>query len=578
MAQDYESEHTPCYDRGDDLRRSSTKKSKTGQAPRRSETLYKQLWRAKTGFNIDKAKRFIPFDTLELARSPKLVEQALQNEVPPAEIPGLVNQICYNSFFRIFATLVLCEKVSRIRKFVQQGLDDSYLPFPTLEWGEDDDNLEIHPHKHSKEIGKDKLNILFKDKEAWRQGDLDSFNKHQWWTIAPFFHRQHSVIPHYVLEANDVLPFTEKRASLEEEVESLDEDVKKLVKLQGGFGDVYIVNIHPAHYDFESQPYSSDGSHSFALKSLRSPSKSEFLLEVKALSKYNYGIDQHFIPLLATIEKEDEAGKYYLLFPKANGDLRTFWRTEFNARPDKSLLRWMAGECLGIANALSVLHKDQDQDKGDDHPIYGRHGDIKAANILWFSKPGIKGPAAWRLVLSDFGLMRFHRAISISAETASKVKKTLTYQAPEFEITGAKISRKSDIWALGCMYLEFATCCVRGYQAVDEDFPSYRGEDDPRDPRVSEDKFYKITDSGKWAELKPKVRDWISDLRQDPKCSRYLHDFLDLIEHKMLCIGTGERAAASEVADTLKLVVQKCGNDSYLSERSSRNRNGKLPG
>lgn len=299
----------------------------------------------------------------------------------------------------------------------------------------------------------------------------------------------------------------------------------------------------------------SDGSHLFALKCLKSSSWGEFKLEVDALTKHNYSIDEHMIPLLATIQKEeDNVVKYYLLFPKANGDLRYFWRTEFSENSDGSLLRWMAEQCVGIANALSMLHRDQDNDKQDDHPIYGRHGDIKAANILWFSNAKAPGPAGWRLVLSDFGLARFHRAISISAQTASKLKKTLTYQAPEFDILGAKVSRKSDIWALGCTFLEFVTCYIQGYQAVEEDFPSRRGEDDKN--RISEDRFYRTTDDKKWAELKPGVRDWIEELRQHEKCTTYLRDLLNFIETKMFCIARNQRPAAVEVVQELESLLK----------------------
>ncbi|KAI1654740.1 kinase-like protein [Daldinia decipiens] len=570
--------HVQYRDRGDKFRREYQKPNASagvlnGLSTYRDGKLYKILRESRISHTNNKDTYFIPFDKLELARNPGLVEQALrEGEASRDEISKWVAKICTNQpegsesfFFRTFAILVLCENARCIGRFIDRNIDDSYLPLPTVERNEN--GIAILRKNNGREISEETLKYLFQDRREWKQGNLDNFATYQWWAIAPFFYRPDNIIPHYVLEASDVLPFTEKKNHLEVEVESLDAEVKQAV-LQGGFGDVFIVKVHPSHYYFRNQPY-SDNSHSFALKRLKSLNDKDFQLEVDALSKYNYGIDKHLIPLLATIEKESEAGKYYLLFPKANGDLRFFWKTQFNKNPNRvsTEVRWMAEQCLGIANALSTLHKDQDAGNGDDYPIYGRHGDIKAGNILWFSKPGTSDPSGWCLVLSDFGLMRFHRAISISAQTANKLKKTLTYQAPEFDIAGAKISRKSDIWALGCTYLEFITCYLSGYEAVEEEFPSCRGEEDRNLPGVSEDKFYRTTADGKSAELKPGVQNWISDLRSNPKCTQYFQEFLDLIEKGMLRIERERRLPAADVAKNLESLLKKCQRESYIIEK-----------
>ncbi|KAI0836398.1 kinase-like protein [Hypoxylon sp. FL0890] len=577
--------HVPCYDRGDRLRQKSEKVSAStteylnGKSSSGSATLCNTLWESRVSCSQEDNKCFIPFDALQLARDPKLVRQTLQHkksEIPTADVPRILDAVCSSpglkngsSFFRVFAVLVLCKNTGSITKFVDLGINDSYLPLPFIR--RNGDSIIIRRHKHERKpplIKKRVLETIFKNQEDWDHDSLSNLNTRQWWVIAPFFGREGSMIPHYVLESSDVFPFTLKKreerpkiTDAEGKEEVLDEETP-LAK-EGGFGDVLIVKIHPSHYDFGKQPY-SDGSHGFALKRLKSPNTNDFKLEVGALSKYNQGIDQHLIPLLATIEKEDETSKYYLLFPEANGDLRHFWETKFSKTADKSLLKWMAEQCLGITKALSMLHQDQDADKDEDYPIYGRHGDIKAANILWFAKAGATGPSGWRLVLSDFGLMRFHRLMSRSIQTARNLQKTITYQAPEFDI--AKISRKSDIWALGCTFLEFITCYILGYDAVSEDFPSWRGEYDKR-LKFDADKFYRTTNDGKWAELKPNVRQWIYDLHDNPKCSPYFHDFLDFIEESMLCIERDKRPAASEVAQSLESLLRKCQDASYLTEQ-----------
>ncbi|KAI1480929.1 kinase-like protein [Daldinia eschscholtzii] len=565
--------HLVCYDRGNGFRQNYQKCNKKGASNGVSECKANRLYTALRESRIrtnNKDTYFIPFSKLELAKNPKLVKQALQeDEASQEEISKWGEIICNglpegHEFFRIFAILVLCENAKCIGRFIDQHINDSCLPLPTVERKEN--GIKISSHNNRSRIGEETLQYIFHDRREWKQGSLDNFVTYQWWAIAPFFYRPDNIIPHYVLEPSDVLPFTEKKNHLEAEMESLDPDVKEVV-LQGGFGDVFIVKVHESHHHFRNQPF-SDNTNSFALKRLKSLNYNDFKLEVDALSKYNSGIDKHLIPLLATIEKESEAGKYYLLFPKANGDLRHFWKTEFSKNHDKpSIIRWMAEQCLGIARALSMLHQDQDTDKGEDYPIYGRHGDIKAGNILWFCRRGTSDLSGWYLVLSDFGLMRFHRAISISAQTASKLKKTLTYQAPEFDITGAKISRKSDIWALGCTYLEFITCYLSGFQAVEEEFPSWRGEEDQNLPGVSEDKFYRMTANGTSAELKPGVEEWICGLRNNTRCSQYFQDFLDVIERGMLRIQRDERFTAAEVAANLEIMLKKCVKKSYIIDK-----------
>ncbi|XDG06216.1 hypothetical protein ABKA04_005831 [Annulohypoxylon sp. FPYF3050] len=395
------------------------------------------------------------------------------------------------------------------------------------------------------EIDKKKWNVIF---DGFKQNDLMAFNTYQWWVISPFIGRTESVIHHYLLERDDRLPITEKIDGL---MDVMDDDVKDLVR-QGGFSDVSIVKLHPSHYCFSDQSYDY-GENWFALKRLRSQSSTDFKLEVDALRKYDSGIKQHLLPLLATFEKHDDSGQFSMLFPRANGDLRHLWETQLISDSDTSLEFWMAEQCHGLVRTLSMLHQDGII---DDRPeAHGRHGDIKAANILWFAESNTLGPHGWRLVLADFGLTTFHRAATISAHTAAKLQRTVTYQAPEFEIYGRKASRKSDIWALGCTFLDFITWLVLGYEAVNDEFPTRRAEKDRFD--ISEDKFYHLILDGTSAELKEGVRDWISRLRTQPKSTPYVNGFLDLIEKEMLCIEVRDRPSASEVADTLKVLLDK---------------------
>ncbi|KAI1087149.1 kinase-like protein [Rostrohypoxylon terebratum] len=554
----FEQQHKICPDRGNELWRENSNyphSDQTVQTYEKQQDLYSILDNAKRSHIKHDSCTFIPLETLVLARDRRLVRDALQTLKKPIadeQIDKILERICNageQSFFRIFATLVLSECIPCIEGFIAEEIDDSYLPLPKLEiQGQDIVPQEGLRRRPRGKIDQRKWNAIF---NGVSRNDLSVFNQHQWWVISPFIGRTELDIHHYQLERDDRLPITEK---MDELMDVMDDDVRDLVR-QGGFSDVSIVKLDPSHYWFPHQFY-SNGEHWFALKRLRSQHRREFELEVKALRKYK---DQHLLPLLATFEKDDDAGQFSMLFPRANGDLRHLWETQPTPNLNIELELWMAEQCHGLVRTLSMLHQDEIIDNRPE--AHGRHGDIKAANILWFADPNTSGPDGWRLVLADFGLTTFHRAVTISAITAAKLHRTVTYQAPEFEISGAKASRKSDIWALGCTFLDFITWLVKGYEAVDQEFPTRRAEMDHFD--ISEDKFYVLADDRTSARLKKGVQDWISDLRENPKSTPYLKKFLNLIETEMLSIEVQNRPIASEVAGKLKTLL-----DGIRKERS----------
>jgi serine/threonine-protein kinase len=101
------------------------------------------------------------------------------------------------------------------------------------------------------------------------------------------------------------------------------------------------------------------------------------------------------------------------------------------------------------------------------------HRDLKPANLL-ITKDG-------KLKLSDFGIARDTQATQITA--AGKTVGTMAYMAPE-QITGKQpVSRKTDLYALGCVLFEMLTGRTPFdaetqpellFKHVDEDPPSVR--------------------------------------------------------------------------------------------------------
>jgi len=188
----------------------------------------------------------------------------------------------------------------------------------------------------------------------------------------------------------------------------------------------------------------------------------------------------HLINLLATWRQNQ---RWYLLFPWAKGgNLRDLWDRPDILRPDPTLAKWIAKQCLGIARALRKIHRIGSEELQDMNPFCGIHGDIKPENVLVFEAADEKHGT---LKICDFGFTRFHTLASRS--TADLPGYTPTYRAPEYDIY-KRVSTAYDIWTLACLYLEFITWYLTGPKGLYEFETSRIAED--RGEHVKMDKFF----------------------------------------------------------------------------------------
>lgn len=155
---------------------------------------------------------------------------------------------------------------------------------------------------------------------------------------------------------------------------------------------------------------------------------------------------------------------HFLLYPLAEGNLDKLWRKAGLPLQDPL---WLLKQCHGLTQGLHCIHQYQTPNaanSSDRKRLRGRHGDIKPQNILWFRDPST---ARDRLVLSDFTLMRFHAEGSNTETTMKRIGGTMTYRAPEVAVTcGNHVSQEYDVWSLGCVFLEFISCHLIGYDAT----------------------------------------------------------------------------------------------------------------
>lgn len=194
----------------------------------------------------------------------------------------------------------------------------------------------------------------------------------------------------------------------------------------------------------------------------------------------------HVVKLLATFETvgQNAPNKYHFIFEAADGTILTLWESKSLWARIKAMspaqrigvARWVARQCQGLAEGLAHFHKFPKL-QGDPNPrTNGMHGDIKPDNILWYKDwiPGNSGPLSVPtmenpdlsdeddlgiLQLADFGLSSFHSTGTVHDITFSS--DTLDYTAPETECWLGH-PPPSDVWQLGCLFLDFVTWLVRG--------------------------------------------------------------------------------------------------------------------
>ncbi|ROW10403.1 hypothetical protein VMCG_01820 [Cytospora schulzeri] len=460
------------------------------------------------------------------------------------KICGMAEEGHQVSFKKIFAILVLCEKLSAINLFINEKVTDQDLPLRKVRRKGRSPNIFSLARKNDSEGAAKPLRCF----EDWSPLAIIKFEEWQWTAMAPFFHRgERKNVGHFVLQDQIPLPFTaDSRYGDESE-----EPTNGRIEVEGGFSSVFKADIHPQQHGFGDYKFTGQ---SFAVKCLSSRNRDEFRREAEMLMKFSDDTHEHLISLLATYE---QFKKFYLIFPWAGADLEDYWKKK-NPQPSMGYetVRWMAKQCYGIAEALCKIHK-YNSNEWKHHPAYqqarkthqtrtltrtplsmfGRHGDIKPTNVLWFQN-ALNSNDNGTLKITDFGMTEINTSLSMFYEPNDKAAVSPSYRPPEFDLVG-ELSRSHDIWALGCLYLDFVAWLLGGWELV-EQFAQTRQAPDPMWSEMSTDTFFEIVrckdDDSIAVMVKETVSTFIDDLHKHERCTEYLHDFLNLIQMEMLVI------------------------------------------
>ena len=316
-----------------------------------------------------------------------------------------------------------------------------------------------------------------------------------------------------------------------------------------------------------------------AIKKLISTDETEFKKEATILRTLGSKRTPHphLIQLLATYRQDQ---RYHLMFPFANANLRRYWEDEPTPSFDEVTVLWSLKQMTGLANALMIIHnfkvtvplsvagarggnrvqKDAALSVRKGEEWFGRHGDIKPENILWFRGSPQTSDARGILQIADFGLGRFHGRDSRSRVDPETILTSPTYEPPECKLH-RPVSRAYDLWSLGCVYLEFVTWLLEGANAI-EDFADFRGK--TSSIGINEDNFFTIIrDHTREDEavLREEVGVWAERLHENTKCSELVHELIDLTMEQLLIVDSNNRVSAGGLSWDMKKFLDRAETD-----------------
>lgn len=197
----------------------------------------------------EEKKGFFPENELTQLMTEENVTKELQlcfEDLDSTTIATFTHKICGTipnraeerpSFKKVFAILVLCEKPNAIPRFLEEGVSDGDLPLHKLAALDNSPNI----YNLSRKQEKTKLKCF----SGWSYTAVWRFEEWQWTTIAPFFQRaSRNDVKHLALQDQAALPFTQDSRF------TYDTPTYERLEFEGGFSNVFKVDIHPDHHGF----------------------------------------------------------------------------------------------------------------------------------------------------------------------------------------------------------------------------------------------------------------------------------------------------------------------------------------
>ncbi|EEU35265.1 uncharacterized protein NECHADRAFT_88084 [Fusarium vanettenii 77-13-4] len=336
------------------------------------------------------------------------------------------------TYLRIFALLVLASRVSDIGKFITENVCDKTLPL-FLDLNSSGGPLSLRGE--SKET--------LKCFQGWNWDQKQNFAQSQWRLIFPFLGVSAGEAPRPIVLEHDIIrPWRDTGTESD----------------MGMFETVSCVEIHPTAHSFEKilsdKNFTCGG---FAIKTLRKKPLNKWLLkqDLDQLAVEITTHSQHLIPILGSFCHQ---GQWSLILPRACCTLRHLLEQGDTSWTPKRM-RWGYQQLYSIMDGVRAIHSYPRAVR----PDFAIHGHIDLDTIICYGEPEILEHCV--LVISHFPLSISQP--SLGTQT-SPVFRSPTYRPPEWDLEGGCVSESSDIWSLGCAYLEFITWLLGGRDLLSE--------------------------------------------------------------------------------------------------------------
>ncbi|KAH7127606.1 hypothetical protein EDB81DRAFT_809638 [Dactylonectria macrodidyma] len=364
----------------------------------------------------------------------------------------------------------------------------------------------------------------------WDEPSIDHFcATHQWELCAPIFSANKI---NHDLHRQAILPFVKKHK------DSAD---------AGAFGQVIKYNIHKCHLD--AHDLEIPNTQYVAVKHIelekgqdRTSKIRGWEKEVGALWKMKALDQKHIVKFITAFRRGEE--DHCLMLEWANGgNLRNLWKKFPRPTLTGSLVKATFEQLHGLAQALDKAHNPGTSEVDG----FYRHGDLKPENILWFKDESGDEGKIGTLKIGDWGLAKNHPII-----TELRTKQTTTgygtrrYESPEESTAdnrslmvsdpsgklAKKRSRLYDVWAMGCIALEFLIWLMYGPVGLN------KFNRNVRERLVENVPFYEIDRDGV-AKVHRVVVKWMEHMARDPVCKvgqTALGNLLELIKDQLLVV------------------------------------------
>ena len=326
--------------------------------------------------------------------------------------------------------------------------------------------------------------------------------------------------------------------------------------------------------------------------------KKSFEAEGSILKKFIQA-DKHHENILVTKASLQWGGTYSLFFDLAKYNLWDYFHDEnISMLPTQKAM--VFGQCIGLAGALAFLHNDLFLNGSSSEQLQCYHLDLKPQNILVFERDepyGQHGNYIWKI--SDFGISKIkHRKRRGSNQSWNHPVSFLemifrprthiddpdassgvansryggTYAAPEARLEGDKVTRKSDVWSLGCLITLVLTFLDSGKTGI-ADFGNSRlhGRDN--------DRFFEsrlpLIGTEAVDELHPSVPKWLDGLvakahKRSELEGKAVGKTSQYVLESMLLADQEKRHDAKQVEDKLKGFQLRCPKSAETLSKPGR--------